>query len=139
MSDDDLPEDDDAPVSAVTDDRTESVAVSGRRKRENRIEREARESASFWKAVLADPVGRRELWRVIVGSMGAHAFETRFPASPAGTPDPYATWYAKGEQDLGLRLYHQWLRLDHAAVHLMHVENDPRFAPPRERRRPRVP
>ena len=50
------------------------------------------------------------------------------PPGPAGVPDEYATWYAKGEQDLGLRLYHKWLLLDPLSVAAMHAENDPRFA-----------
>jgi len=93
----------------------------------HRIERERREADVFWGGVLADPVGRRELWRIIAGAGGAHAFETQFPAGQVGFPDPNAAWYARGEQDFGLRLYHALLVRNAHAVALMHQENDTRF------------
>lgn len=112
---------------AILDDPSKPRKPRGESKK-NRIEREHREADVFWCGVLADPIGRRELWRIVAGSDGAHAFETRFPCGPAGVPDPNAAWHAKGEQDLGLRLYHAWLARDPSAVALMHLENDSRFA-----------
>lgn len=129
MTDDDPPQDDDEPELAPADQSTvESGTKRGRESQQRRIKREAKEADDYWRKQLADPIGRRELWRLVCGSLGAHAFETRFAAGPAGIPDQYATWHAKGEQDFGLRLYHNWLRLDPISVAAMHAENDPRFA-----------
>ena len=129
MIDDDPPQDDDETEPAPADQRTvDSGTKRGRESQKRRIERERKESDRWWRDQLASPIGRRELWNIACGSDSAHAFETRFAAGPAGVPDEYATWYAKGEQDLGLRLYHKWLLLDPLSVAAMHAENDPRFA-----------
>jgi len=99
-------------------------------RKEDRVKREQREADEFWRACLSTPIGRRECWRLIAAEDAAHAFQTHFRAGPSGVPDKYATWYAKGEQDFGLRLYQRWLMLDVALVALMHKENDHRFAKP---------
>ena len=101
------------------------------RKRESRADIEARETAIFWHNVLADPVGRRELYRIICGA--GHSFETRFVTSN-GLPNPEATWHARGEQDFALRLYHEFMRRDPAAAVQMLLEHDPRFASPEPKR-----
>jgi hypothetical protein len=75
------------------------------------------------------------MWRIIAGTGSCHAFETRFACGPNGFPDDRAAWYGRGEQDMGLRLYHEWMRRDPAAIALMHQENDVRFIKPRGRRR----
>jgi hypothetical protein len=115
--------------SATEPSTDDAISSRGRIRKERRIDKERRESRDFWIGVLNSPVGRKELWGIVCGSLGAHAFETRFPSGPAGVPDPNAAWYARGEQDFGLRLYQQWLSLDVFAVKKMHDENDPRFAP----------
>lgn len=140
MSDDDFAEqqDNDSERSAATPSAAEKEILGDPNRpqrtrcesKEHRIEREARESNNYWRAQLADPIGRRELWRLIANGDGAHAFETKFATGPQGVPNEYATWYAKGEQDWGLRLYHRWLGLDPVAVAKMHAENDSRFANP---------
>ena len=142
MSDDDFaeqqPEEHDSERSAAKPSAAETAILgdpnrpkrSRRESKDERIEREKLESDAYWRAQLNDRIGRRELWRIACGAEGAHAFDTRFAGGPTGVPNEYATWYAKGEQDLGLRLYHRWIALDPVAVALMHQENDSRFANP---------
>jgi hypothetical protein len=101
-------------------------------RKEDRIQRERREADEWWRFNLSTIIGRREIWRLIAGGDAAHAFETRFPAGTIGFPDPNAAWYARGEQDFGLRLYQRLLMLDPIAVAAMHQENDPRFADKRK-------
>lgn len=92
-----------------------------------------KERARFWKGVLADPVGRRELWQII--GVEGHAFEQRFGCSPNGFPDQQATWFHLGEQMLGQRLYQSLALLDRPGVFLMQDEHDPRFAKPKRKQR----
>lgn len=98
-----------------------------RESKAQRIERESREGNAFWRECLSTTVGRRELWRIIAGEDAAHFLQTKFPRGGVGVPDSNEAWYARGEQDLGLRLYHQWVKIDFLAVAKMHQENDPRF------------
>lgn len=97
---------------------------SGVRKQRTRSKLEATEGAKFWRGILATKVGRRELWRIL---QSAHAFETKFACGPNGFPQSEATWFARGEQDLGLRIFFSWQRIDPQGVLLMQQENDPRF------------
>lgn len=83
---------------------------------------------AFWRRVLADPVGRREMWEII--GVSAHAFETRFACGPNGFPQVEATWSALGEQMLGQRLFQTLQRDDFEGAWLMLAENDSRFTKP---------
>ena len=113
----------------------EDATNSKRRETKQRAQRRQQlEGEQFWRQIFCSEVGRREMWRLIAGPEGAHAFETRFMAGPAGIPDPNASWHARGEQDFGLRLYHAWLRDNPAGIALMHAENDPRFSVTRRRK-----
>ena len=132
MTDDDPPEsppeNQDSAAAPSADDSSNSRR---RESKESRIRREQREADAFWNAVFDTATGRREMWKIIAGSDGAHAFETRFMSGAVGFPDNNASWYARGEQDVGLRLYHAWLKRDPLSVAAMHQENDPRFAKPK--------
>ena len=116
----DEPQDSAAPAPEAVNSRKHE-------RKESRIRREQQEADQFWKSVYDSEVGRREMWRLIAGPDGAHAFETRFPVGPSGVPDANAAWHAKGEQDFGLRLYHACLKRNPQSVALMHQENDHRF------------
>lgn len=87
---------------------------------------------AFWKAVLADPVGRQEIWEWLGKSDGAHAFETKFACGPNGSPQPEATWVAHGEQMLGQRLFQTLQQIDFEGCWLMLCEHDARFTKPAE-------
>lgn len=138
MSDVELPgqEGDDEPLPQSADQPTvDAASPKGYRKQERKVDQDKRASEEFWRGLIATPVGRREMWQLLAGSMGAHAFSAEFASGPAGVPDPLATWYKRGEQDFGLRLYQKLLLLDSHAIALMHKEHDPRFATPSPRRK----
>jgi hypothetical protein len=131
MNDDGLGENDDEiqegelpiepdPVVNAADERS-------LRKRKVGLKIQEREAERFWAGVFNDPVGRREMWRLL---QSAHPFEERFACGPNGFPQPEATWFHAGEQSLGLRLYQTWLCKFPDLVMLMHAEHDPRFAKP---------
>ena len=88
----------------------------------------AKQREEFWKRVLADPVGRSELWAII--GIEAHAFETKFACGPNGFPQPEATWVAHGEQKLGERLFQTLQQIDFENSWLMLSEHDGRFKKP---------
>lgn len=106
---------------------------------EMRIAREKQEerlSAAevFWRGVLADPVGRREVWQLL---QAAHTFEERFACGPNGFPQPEATWFHAGEQSFGQRFYQKLQFVDREGVWLMQDEHDPRYARPPSTQKPR--
>lgn len=95
-----------------------------------------RDKDEFWRTVLGSVVGRREMWTIIAGlpGTGLHAFNPDFGTSPLGFNDPNAAWYQRGQQDYGLKLYHELFVRSPALVLQMHTENDPRFKKPEPRR-----
>ena len=124
----DSTEDEEPPLDPDhTPDLTNQRSV--RRTRDRRLQKE-REREAFWRAVLADKIGREELWRLIASGDEGHAFNTKHAAGPVGFPDERATWQHLGEQQMALRLYHDLLRIDLKGVALMHEEFDPRFPKP---------
>lgn len=114
-------EDGEAPPRAAV---ASAVDEKGRRRRENARQRKEREDREFFAQTVQSEIGRRFLWSILAE---AHAFETRFGVSPAGLPQPEASWMQLGEQQLGLRLYHTWHHRDPQHVMLMLQENDKRF------------
>ena len=74
----------------------------GNKDQEDKIKIEAREASMFWGAVLADPVGRREIYKAL---NLAEAFSTPFAAVGMGFPDERATWYKAGQVSIGQRFY----------------------------------
>jgi len=100
-----------------------SPKVYRRRKRDAEIEQ--REGDNFWRRMLADPVGRRELYRFIA-SCGT--FAASFACGPNGFPQPEATWFKAGQKDSGQRLYDSLALIDRVNFYKMLDEHDPRFA-----------
>lgn len=80
----------------------------------------------FWQRILADPVGRAEVWRLL-DEMGA--FRTDFRFSPGGQTDERATWFAHGRSTYGFEFYQQLMVVAPEAIMEMHRQCDPRFAP----------
>lgn len=97
----------------------------GVRQQKFNAKRLALQGEEFWRKVLADPVGRREVWGLLTAG---HAFDTQFACGPNGFPQVEATWFKAGEQAFALRFYHTLCKIDHANVFLMHDEHDARFA-----------
>ena len=69
---------------------------------EDKTKLEAREASEFWRYVLADPVGRREIYKAL---NIAEAFASPFAATEAGMPDGKATWFRAGQISIGQRFY----------------------------------
>lgn len=114
-------EQEELPLPAM--DLTDPKAV---RMSRDKLKREKQERAAFWRAVLNDRIGRRELWRWIASE--GHAFNPEFACGPNGTPQPEATWFRAGEQQFALKLYHELAAMDREGVLKMHDEHDSRFA-----------
>ncbi len=120
MSDDDEP--DELPAEQPT------VSASSRRSSRRFADQHRtrkREDDAFWAGLFSTQVGRRAMWSILES---AHAFAPTFACGPTGVPQPEATWFHAGEQQLGQRLYQGWLLRHTEQVALMHAENDPRFA-----------
>lgn len=122
------PQDGAGAGSAGTESVAEPAALAAK---QAQLRGYAKERERFWRSVLADPVGRRELWNII--GIEAHAFETKFACGPGGFPQPDATWAAHGEQMLGQRLYQTLQTLDFEGAFLMLSEHDSRFAKPKRK------
>ena|ERR1700691_5356500 len=88
-----------------------------RKKDRDRIRKE------WWAAALASDAGRAEIWSLLVR---AGTFDNPFQCGPNGFPQSDATFFALGAKSWGQTLYHALIRLDPAAVVLMHAENDSR-------------
>ncbi len=119
----DDPEEPIPETTSLTDPRSQ-------RRARDRIKREAQESASLWRAILNDKIGRREMWRLI--QEDCNGFTPPFACGPNGFPNEQATWFQAGLYSLGQRLYQRWLRIAPDSVRLMHEENDSAFIAPRE-------
>ena len=105
-------------------DVVDAGSEEGQRKTARELRRRKRREGEFFKAVLADPVGRDFLWNLL--SEGG-AFQTPFQCGPNGFPQPDATWFRAGQQSLVLGLYHRFMAADLDGVRLMLSEHDDRF------------
>lgn len=125
MSGDDDDPDDDQQLEGEPKpyDAGEPAAV---RKRETKAQLRARQADEWWRRMLADPVGRREMWGII--QTECHAFEERFACGPSGFPQAEATWFEAGRQSVGQRLFQTMFMRDPVNAMMMLTENDPRFA-----------
>lgn len=125
----DRPEDDDSEFSETEPEPVETRDLTDpkkERQHRDRLKREAQETASLIRSIMNDKVGRRWMWRKI--AVEAHAFNTEFACGPNGFPQTQATWYAFGQQQLGLKNYQElMMAVDPEYIRLMHSENDPRF------------
>ena len=122
-------EDSDPPDGTVNLASTESL-----RRTQDRILREQKEQAAFWQAVLGNRIGRREIWRLVADPQWGHAFERPFAVGPNGFPQPEATWFQAGAKDLGMRLYHELMRIDPEGTLVMLKEHEPSFQKPKRQK-----
>ena len=136
MSDDDLlpeggDEDDAAPALAPT---VTATSNESNRARKERLELEAMQAKAFWSQVLRDPVGQREIYRLLEAG---HLFEGSFAfaCGPSGFPQDNATWFRAGEKSFVERWYLKLAEFDRAAVLAMHDAFDPRFPKPKPQRK----
>lgn len=131
----DSDDDDGLPDSAVPPRNLDELRRYERKK--DRVRREDREAKEFWRGVFESKVGRREMWKLVAGAFDG--LKTVFAVGPTGFPDPLASWHHRGIQDIGLRLYHQWLVDCPDLVGLMRRENDPLLKKPKRQRQPDQP
>lgn len=125
---------DDEDEPSITEPTVDVASEEGQKEQRRRSRRKENEGERFWRGVLAERLGRQEIYRLL---QAGHAFETVFAASPTGFPNQCATDHARGAQDYVMRWYFKLAQIDRAAVLLMHDENDPRFPKPK-RNNPRV-
>jgi hypothetical protein len=117
-----MSEDDIEPAAEAEEPNTEDVGSHrGIRNRKKRLEHERKQAEEFWRAIFANPIGRREMWGIL---QACHTFEERFACGPTGFPQPEATWFEAGQQSFGQRLYHSWAMIDRAGVLLMFEEQN---------------
>lgn len=126
MIDDDA--EDGGEQQVVMDDAADPRQIT---RKANKAEKIKLEKIAFWKAVLANEIGRREVWGLLTD---CHAFEERFACGPNGFPQTEATWFHAGEQAFGQRLYQTLCQMDLAGVMVMHEELDSRWARPKRQR-----
>lgn len=119
MSDADDTEDE-KPALDVADAATEEGLRTQRKKRKRKDDR----SKEFWRSILADEVGRAEVWELL---RSGGAFETPFAIGPNGFPQPEATWCRAGVRDFVLGLYQRLLAIDLEGTRLMLIEHDNQF------------
>ena len=126
MSDDPSFDDsDEAPEEPVPVETIDLTDARKYKRSRDKVAREVQENESFWRAVLKEKAGRREIWRLI--ALEGRAFNTDFACGPTGFPNAEATWHNLGRQQWALRLYHDLLRIDPGGVRQMHADHDGRW------------
>lgn len=134
MTDDDDDDDDELEDGApppIEPDPGPAANPRLRRKKQARAEIVERDSGLFWRRVLADPVGRREIWALL---HIASCFNERHASGPSGVPDPEATAYYRGQRDFAFNWYLRLAKVDRPGVFLMHDEHDGIRFPQKERK-----
>lgn len=117
-------EGEDAAKLLAVENEPEAANPRARKRKQNAQEQEERDAKRFWTGVLADPIGRREVWKFLVN---CGTFRDPFAITPAGFPHPEGTWLQAGQKNVGERLFTQLSVYDRAGVFLMQDEHDPRF------------
>jgi hypothetical protein len=105
-------------------DERNSASRRGQKAKKARLDEERAEAWRVWHAMLASPIGRREIWRLL---NDAGTFKTAFACGPNGFPQPESTWFQAGIKDFGERFYRTLARDHRALVLQMHSEQDPAF------------
>lgn len=101
----------------------DAATKEGVKKQKTQAEHEFETKAKVWRAMLADPAGRKELWTYLNGA--CQVFEAPFQQTPIGFPDPQATFYKMGGQRVGRILLDMLEVIDPQGVWLMRSEHDP--------------
>lgn len=117
------------PADLRPDERQDSAVDPARLKRKKQVKlNEEQQAEVFWGRVFADPIGRREMWRLL---QRLHPFDVRIGATPVGFPDERSTWMQLAEQLVGQHIYQEWFARFPQEVSLMRSENDQRFQKPK--------
>jgi hypothetical protein len=94
------------------------------KRQRRRRQSDADRAADFWRRVMAEPTGRREMWEHL---QALGYFKPPFQMTAAGVPDQFACWYAVGLAHAGRLLYDKVFLADPGSTVLMFKENDPRW------------
>lgn len=123
--DDDLTSDFPAEPTQPSEEPTVNAADPKEyRRRVRDAELSEKEREAFWRRVLNDPAGRREIWAFLENH---HAFDDPFAIGPGGMPHDAATYYKQGQKRACTDLVNTLARVDRNAFFLMLDENDYRF------------
>jgi hypothetical protein len=123
--DDDLASELPAEPTQPSEESTVDAADSKQyRRRVRDSELRDKERDAFWRHVLNDPVGRREIWAYLENHF---CFDDPFAVTPSGMPHDAATYYKQGQKRACTDLFNTLARVDRAACFLMLDENDYRF------------
>lgn len=123
--------DDDVPPSADLrpDERQDSAVDPARLKRKKQVKlNEEQQAEVFWGRVFADPIGRREMWRLLAK---LHPFNVQIGTTPSYFPDERKTWMELAVQLAGQHIYQEWFARFPDEISLMLCENDQRFQKPK--------
>ncbi len=115
---------DDQSPAADLDDVVDAGSAAGVAAAQAKSRRNQKRTDALWSALLRDPVGRQQLWAMLV-DLGT--FETRYGCGPNGFPVDLQTFFNLGQRDYGLRLLRTLMVIDGEGVLAMHRENDPAF------------
>lgn len=108
---------------AVVDNAADAQQIAAKHRK---VKFDEKREAEFWQRSLSDPVGRQAIWNLL---QSAKTFGPQpFGVGPNGFPQAEASFYAAGQRDFGLRLYHMLAKFDRLSVFKMHDENDSYFA-----------
>lgn len=87
------------------------------RRRADLQKHQFRDQRSWFQNMIRSEHGQRFLWDLLEQH---GTFEERYGVTANGSHNPELTWSARGQKDLGLRLYHEWAEMDLEGVLLMH-------------------
>lgn len=104
--------------------KTKRKPYKTQKEKETQAKIDEENALNFWRAVLTNPTGRREIWNILQND--TKAFEDRFGCGPNGFPNPEASWFHAGEKAVGMRFYIKLMSIDPQSIVLMHSENDHR-------------
>lgn len=125
MNDDDELAQDHDDVVEVDEGEPVTVDRKARARKQRKVDFERKQAVEFWRGVFENPVGRREMWKLL---QEMHPFEPKFGCGASGFPQPLATWFEFGKQDVGQRIWESWTILDREGAFRMRDEFDPHFA-----------
>ena len=112
------------PTQASEEHTVNAADPKQYRRRVRDSELRDKERDAFWRRVLDDPVGRREIWAFLENHF---AFDDPFAVGPNGMPHDAATYYKQGQKRACTDLINAMARIDRAGFFLMLDENDFRF------------
>lgn len=126
MIENDMNDDEFQAFEDILKEQEEIPLKKTKKKTRKQVQLDDLNAIEWWKRCLSDPIGRREIWKII--NDRCRAFNTTFAVGPSGFPQIEASWFHAGEKSVGLDMYHRIMALCPKEIILMHQENDFRFS-----------